>query len=94
MGCFKNFCSDQDVRPFLSEKGIKRGSKKRELDALIRNYIQEKAYTILEMCECEWRRLEKTTTKFKQHVLKNFPHKLSLTDYQLLEKVKNGNLFD
>ena len=39
---------------FLTEEDNERGSKKRELDALRRHYIQEKGYKISEMWECEW----------------------------------------
>ena len=42
MGCFYHFCPGQELRPSLTEEDIQRGSKKRELDALGRHYIQEK----------------------------------------------------
>ena len=40
-GCFYHFCPFQELRSSLTEEDIQRGSKKRELDALIRHYIQE-----------------------------------------------------
>ena len=61
MGCFYHLCACQELRPSLFEEGIQRGSKKRELDELRRHYIQEKGYKIIEMWECEWWRLYKTT---------------------------------
>ena len=49
MGCFYHFCSCQELRPSLYEKGTQRGSKKRALDALRRHYIPEKVYKVIEM---------------------------------------------
>ena len=40
MGCFYHFCSCQQLHPSLTEEDIQRGSKKTELDALRRHYIQ------------------------------------------------------
>ena len=57
IGCFYLFCRCQELRPCLTEENIKRGSKKRELDALRRHYIQAKGYKVIEMWECEWWRL-------------------------------------
>ena len=42
MVCFHHCCSCQEVRPFLTEEDIQRGSKKRELDALRRHYKRER----------------------------------------------------
>ena len=53
MGCFYHFCPCQELRPSLTEEDIQRGSKKRELDALRRHYIQEKGFKVIEMWECE-----------------------------------------
>ena len=93
MGCFYHFCPCQDLRPSLSEEDIKPGSRRSELDELRRGYIQEKSFTVIEMWECEWWRLYKTTTKVKLHIRENFPYKRSLTEQQLLEGIKKGNLF-
>ena len=54
MDCFYHFCPCQELRPALTEEDIQRGTKKRELDALRRHYIQEKNSKVLEMWECEW----------------------------------------
>ena len=72
---------------------MKRGSKKKELDELRRNYIQEKEFTAIEMCECEWWRLHRTTTFLKPHVQENFSYRRSVTEHQLLDGMKKGNLF-
>ena len=45
------------------------------------------------MWECEWWRLYKTTTNVKLHIRQNFPYRRSFTEQQLLEGMKNGNLF-
>ena len=49
MGCFYHFCPCQELRLSLTEEDIQRGSKKRELDALRRHYIQEKGFKVIEM---------------------------------------------
>ena len=93
MGCFYHFCPCQELHPSLTEGDIKRGSRKRELDELRRGYIQEKGFTVIELWECEWWRLYKKTTKVKLHIRENLPYRRSLTEQQLLEGVKKGNLF-
>ena len=87
MGCFYRFCLCQELRPSLTEEDIQRGSKKRELDALRRLYIQEKGYKVIEMWECEWWRLYKTTNTVKQHIRGHFPYRLSLAAEQLSEEI-------
>ena len=93
MGCFYHFCPCQELRPFRTEEDIRRGSKKRELDAMRRHYIQEKGYKVIEMWECELWRLHKTTNTSKQHIRKHFPYRRSLAAEQLLEQIKEGKLF-
>ena len=65
MRCLYHFCPCQDLCPFLTEEVIQRGSKKRELDLLRRHYIQEKGFKVIEMWECEWWRLYKTSNTVK-----------------------------
>ena len=91
MGCFYHFCPCQQLRPSLTEEDIKRGSRKIELGELRRGYIQEKGFTVSEMWVVE---IYKTTTNVKQHMRENFPYRRSLTEHQLLEEIKKGNLFD
>ena len=40
------FCPCQDARPSLTDNDIKRGTKKREMDELRKDYIREKGYSI------------------------------------------------
>ena len=93
MGCYYHFCPCQELRPSLTEEHIQRGSKKRELDALRRHYIQEKGFKGIEMWECEWWRLHKISNAVKQHIRKDFPYRRSLGSEQLLEEIKEGKLF-
>ena len=93
MGCFYHFCPCQELRSTLTEEDIKRGSRRRELDELRRSYIQEKGFAVIEMWECEWWRLYKTTTYVKLHIRENFPYRRSPTEQQLLEGIKKGSLF-
>ena len=65
---------------------------KEKLDELRRGYIQEKSFTVIEMWECEWR-FYKTATNVKLKIRDNFPHRRSLTEHQLLEGRRKGNLF-
>ena len=77
MGCSYHFCPCQELRPSLTEEDIRRGSKKGELDALRRHYIQEKVYKVTEMWECEWWRLFKITITVKQHIREHFRYRSS-----------------
>ena len=76
MGCFYHFCPCQELRPSLTEEDVPRGSKKRELDELRRHYIQEKGSKVIEMWECEWCRLYKTTSTV-EHFREHYPRTLS-----------------
>ena len=79
---------------FLTEEGIQRGSKKRELDALRRHYVQEKGFKVNEKWECKKRRLYKTTKTVKQFIRENFPYRRSLAaEEHFLKEIKKGNLF-
>ena len=91
-GCFDRFFLCQELRPFLNQEDIKRGSRRRELDELRRCYIQEKGFTVNELWEREWWRLYKTTTNVKLHIQKIFFYRQSLRERQLLEGIKKGNL--
>ena len=93
MGCFHHFCPCQELGPSFTEEEIQRGSKKRELEALRRHYKQKKGFKVIEMCECEWWRLYKTTNTVKQHIREHLPYKRSLAAEQLLEDIKKGKLF-
>ena len=93
MGCFYFFCPCQELRFSLTEKNIQRGSKKKELDALRRHYIQAKGVKVIEMWGFEWWRLYKTTNTVKQHIREHFPYGRSLEAEQLLEEIKKGKLF-
>ena len=93
MGCPYHFCLCQELRPSLTEEDIQCGSKKRELDALRRHYIQAKGYKVIEMWEFEWWKLYKTTRTVEQHIREHFPHSRPLAAEQLLEEIKEGKLF-
>ena len=72
----------------LCMKSYQSGSKKSELDELRRSYKQEESFIVIKKWGCEWLRLYKTTTNVQEHVREKFPYRRSLTDYQLLEKIK------
>ena len=93
MGCFYHFYPRQEVRPSLTEEHMQGGSKKRELDALGRHYIQKESFIVIEIWECEWWRLYKTTNTVKQHIREHFPYRRSLATEQLFEEIKEGKFF-
>ena len=88
MVCFYHFCPCQELRPSLTEEDIQRGSKRRELDELIRHYIQEKGFEVIRMWECEWWKLYKITNNGKHHIGEPFPYRRSLAAAQRLEEIK------
>ena len=53
MSCFYQFCPCQDVRPSLTEEGIKRGCKMRDLDELRQTYSQKVGFMVIELWACE-----------------------------------------
>ena len=93
MGCYYHFCSCQEARPSLTEQDIERVNKKREMDDMRREYVQEKGYKVEEMWECEWWQNFKTNDKIKNHVRTHFPYKRPLSTDSLLAKIKDGSLF-
>ena len=92
MNCFYHFCPCQELRPSLTEEDLKRSSRRKDFDELRRGYIQKKSFTVIEMWECEWWRLYKTTTNVRLHIRENFPYARSLTEHHLLEGLKKANL--
>ena len=56
-------------------------------------YIKEKGYNVVEMWECEWWNLYKTTTCVKDHLRESFPYKRPLREASLLEQLRSGKLF-
>ena len=52
MGCFYPYCPCQEARPSLIEEDIERCDKKREMNQMRKQYIEEKGYNVVEMWEC------------------------------------------
>ena len=61
-----------EIRSRLSEQDIESGNKKRDMDELRREYLEEKGYNIQEKWECEWWEHFKTDSPVKNHVKTNF----------------------
>ena len=95
MGCFYHYCpcQEEEARPSLTEEDIKRGHKKRERDQMRKQYIKEKGYNVVEMWECEWWNLYKTTTCVKEHLRESFPYKRPLRQETLLDQIRSGKMF-
>ena len=73
MGCYYHYCPCQEARPSLTDTDIERGVKKRQQDEMRRDYIQQKGYQIVEMCECECWSLYKIDASVKSLLRKTFP---------------------
>ena len=93
MGCFYHDCPCQEARPSLTEEDIERRNKKREMDQMRKQYIKERGFNVVEMWECEWWNLYKTTTCVKDHLRESFPYKRPLREESLLEQIRSGKLF-
>ena len=91
IGCFYHYCSCQEARTSLTEKDIERG-KKWEMYKMRKQYIKEKGYNFVEMWECEWWNLYKTTTCVKEHWRESFPNKRPLREETLLQQIRSGDL--
>ena len=92
MGCYYHFCSCQIARPSSTDQDIEQGNKKREVDEMRREHIQEKGYKVEEMWEYGlWESL-KTNDKIKNHVRTLFPYK-RLPIYRLPFGKKKIGLF-
>ena len=93
MGCFYHYCPCQEARLSQTEEDIERGNKKGEIDHMRKQYIKEKGYNVVQMWECEWWNLYKTTTCVKQILRELFPYKRPLREESLLEQIRSGKLF-
>ena len=58
-----------------------------------KQYIKEERYNVVEMWECEWWNLCKTTTCVKEHLRESFPYKRPLKVERLLGQIRSGKLF-
>ena len=93
MGGFYHYCPCQETRLSLIEEDIERGLKKREMDQMRKQYIKERGYNVVEMWECEWWNLYKTTTCVKELLRESFPYKRPLSGETLLDQIRSGKLF-
>ena len=58
-----------------------------------KQYIKEKGYNVVEMWECEWWNLYKTTTCVQDYLRESFPYKRPLREERLLEQIRCSKLF-
>ena len=93
MGCYYHYFPCQETRPSLTDTAIERGVKKRQQDAMRRDYIQQKGYQIVEMWECEWWSLYKTDASVKSHLRENFPYRRPLSEEGLMQEIIDVRLF-
>ena len=71
---------------------MERGNKKREMDELRRENIEEKGYKIEEKWKCEWWEIFKPNDKIKNYVRTHFPYKTHLFYRFPSCKLKYGSL--
>ena len=93
MGCFflRSFC--EEARSALFREDFQIGIRKREINEMRKQYIEEKGCNAVEMWECEWWKLYKTYVSVKEHLREHFPYKRPLLQEQFLDKIKSGELF-
>ena len=91
MGCYFHFCPCQEARPSLTDDDIERGTKKREMDDLRKEYTGEKGYSIEEMWECSWWDQCKNNVDVKNHVRTHFPFKRPLSA-NLMQNIRNEKM--
>ena len=92
MGCYFHFCPCQESRASLSEEEMRRGIRKREHDQLRRDYLRNKGYNIVDVCECNWWERVKEEENVRNHMRKNFTFKLPRKQESLLAKVRDGKI--
>ena len=92
-GCFINIAHVEKLVFFLTEEKTQRGIRKRELDELRKQCIQEKRYCVIEMYECDCWNMYKTDKIVGQHLRASFPYKMPFREKSLLENIKSGSLF-
>ena len=60
-------------------------------------YIRDQGYNLVEMWECEWRRLKKTSSQVQQSIDSKFcrpqDHHKTLTEVEILSAIRNKSLF-
>ena len=93
MGYYFHFCPCQKARSSLTDDDIKRGTKKKEMDELRKDYIREKGYSIEEMWECSWCDQFKNNVDVKNYVRTHFPFKRSLSANSLKQNIRNETIF-
>ena len=92
MGCYYQYCPCQETRTSLTDEEIQKSIRKRELDELRKQYIQEKVIASL-MYECYWWNMYKTKNIVKHHLRETFYFKVPLREEKFLEIIKSGTLF-
>ena len=88
-----HYCPRQQARPSLSWEEIQSGNKKRELDELQKQYIQEKSYNVVERYEGDWWKLNRTDNIVEQHRRDFFLRKMPLREESHLQNIKSWSLF-
>ena len=58
-----------------------------------KDYIQQKGYKIIEMCECNCGELYRTDATVKNHLRTNFPYQRTLSEKRLMQEIKSRRLF-
>ena len=93
MGSYFHFCLCQEARPSLTDDDIKRGTNKREMDELRKEYIREKGYSIEEMWESSWWDQFKNNVDVRNHVRTHFLFKRPLSANSLVQNIRNEKMF-
>ena len=92
MGCYCQFCPGQEARPSFTEECLQLGFKKRKLDELRKQYIQEKGYNVIEMYECDWGKCTRLKKLLNSMFAILSPTKRS-SEKKGFQNIKCGSLF-
>ena len=93
MGYYFLFSSCQKARHILTDNHIKRGTKKRGLDTIRKNYIREKGFIIEETWEFSWGDEIENNVDKKNHIGKNYLFKRSFPFGSILQQNETETIF-
>ena len=90
MGCFHPYCPCQEARPAPTENDIQRGTRKKKMDEMRKQYVEEEGYTVVKMWECEWWKLYETDLSINYYLRESTAFKPQLCHDQSLNTTKSG----
>ena len=87
MGRFFHYCPCQEAWPALTQEDIQRGTKKKKMDELRRQNIEERVYTVFEKWEREGWELYNPQVSVKEYLRQSIIYKRPLRQDQSPDKI-------